>query len=68
MFSNSSKWITDKNFEKLTPLNLLHKANAQPVQETHREDLKNRHTLFRKKFTVENKSRKIAEIKKLRYS
>lgn len=52
MFSADQKWIMDKDFEGLSVINLYHKQNAAPKQAAHIENIKNRHMLIRKKFTV----------------
>jgi len=46
-----AKWITDKEFSGLNPINIFHKESANPDMPNHREDLKNRHILIRKKFS-----------------
>ena len=49
-----AKWIVNPNFYGLTPINVFHKEHAAPLYklEDHRDDLKNRHTFFRKVFDV----------------
>lgn len=46
-----SKWITDKDFEELTPINVFHKEHDESAAIGHRGDLMNRHMLIRKKFS-----------------
>lgn len=47
-----AKWICDRQFAELEPLALFHKELAAVEAPVHREDLKNRHMLVRKRFTV----------------
>ena len=44
--------ICHPDFADLAPLNVWHKEHAAYEQPSHPEKLKNRHTLFRKKFTL----------------
>ena len=44
--------ICHPDFADLAPLNVWHKEHAAYEQPSHPEELKNRHTLFRKKFTL----------------
>jgi hypothetical protein len=46
------KWIGDPRFSGLVPVNVLYKQLPERKQPEHREDLKNLHTLIRKKFIV----------------
>lgn len=54
-----NQWICNPRFQGIQPLNLLHKQldNIFTVPE-HREDLKNNHTLFRKKIQIDSKIKK----------
>ncbi len=47
-----AKWIMDEQFHGLVPINVFHKEQKQEATNNHREDLKNRHMLVRKQFTV----------------
>ncbi|MFH5185142.1 hypothetical protein ACHHV8_22240 [Paenibacillus sp. TAB 01] len=47
----SAQWIQDPDFSGLKPFSMLHKE-LNPVTHTHPEELKNRHTLFRKSFVL----------------
>lgn len=49
----SGKWIIDPAFKDLKPIELLHKQINEVVLDTHKENLKNRHMLIRKTFTLE---------------
>ena len=46
-------YICHPDFAELTPVNVFHKEYAEVEPFDHPEELKNRHILFRKKFTVD---------------
>jgi alpha-L-rhamnosidase len=48
----TAKWIMDKKFCGLTPINVFHKEMDKVPLTEHKSDLKNYHMLVRKKFTV----------------
>lgn len=48
-----AKWIIDKNFYGLTPINVFHKQSETPVLSEHKPELKNHHMLVRKTFHLE---------------
>src|SRR5690554_6517198 len=48
----TAAWIQDPQFAGLKPYSMLHKEQ-EPVKHEHPDNLKNRHTLFRKAFTLE---------------
>lgn len=49
----TNRWVCNPRYEKLEPLQLLHKQLDTAFQmPKHREDLKNNHTLFRKKVDI----------------
>jgi alpha-L-rhamnosidase len=47
-----AKWIMDKDFFGLTPINVFKREMDKVELTEHREDLKNRHVLFRKEFVI----------------
>lgn len=47
-----AKWIVDRDFYGLAPINVFHKELDKTKSTIHREDLKNRHMLVRKKFEI----------------
>lgn len=48
-----NRWVCNPKYSELQPLNLLHKQLDEAfVVPEHREDLKNNHTLFRKKIEI----------------
>ncbi|RAV19157.1 family 78 glycoside hydrolase catalytic domain [Paenibacillus contaminans] len=47
-----AKWIMDRAFAGLDPIELYRKETASPVPHKHRAELKNHHMLVRKTFTV----------------
>lgn len=50
-----NRWICDPEFQGLRPLETLHgHLDKDFVEEPHREELKNVHTLFRKKITIKH--------------
>jgi hypothetical protein len=58
VFNENAKWIIDKAFAGLKPVNFLQKANVPLAEDGHGEDLKNRHVLVRKKFICAEKPQK----------
>jgi alpha-L-rhamnosidase len=48
----TAKWIMDKKFYGLTPINVFHKEMEKPTLPEHKPDLKNYHMLVRKKFNI----------------
>lgn len=57
-----AKWISNKDFYNLKPINVFHKE-LEEIEINHREDLRNKHILFRKTFelkTVEKATVKIS--------
>ncbi len=53
-------WICNPRFAELTPLPTLHKQSDESFQAPeHREDLKNNHTLFRKKIQIEAGTKRV---------
>ena len=53
MHNFKGKWITNKDFYYLKPVNVFHKAEA-PFEYTPREELTNKHILFRSEFELDN--------------
>ncbi|OUS72187.1 alpha-L-rhamnosidase [Paenibacillus sp. MY03] len=49
----TAKWITDREFDGLVPIDLYRKELAPAQPYVHRADLRNRHMLFRKVFDVQ---------------
>lgn len=45
-----AKWVMDRSFYGLTPINLFHKQLTEVTIPDHKKELKNRHMLVRKKF------------------
>lgn len=56
------KWITHPLYAKLKPLNVFHKQLDNNFSYSHPEDMKNIHTLFLKKFTLDGFSRVMIKI------
>lgn len=55
-----NRWICNPRYEGLEPLQLLHKQLDPAFQlPEHREDLKNNHTLFRKKISIGKGTKRI---------
>lgn len=48
------KWITHPLYASLKPLNVFHKQLDTDFSYSHPEDMKNKHTLFLRRFTLEN--------------
>ena len=48
------KWITHPFYASLKPLNVFHKQLDTDFSYSHPEDMKNKHTLFLRRFTLEN--------------
>ena len=48
----NGKWITNKDFFDLKPVNVFHKAE-EPFEYTPREEIQNKHILFRSEFNLE---------------
>jgi alpha-L-rhamnosidase len=48
----NARWIINKRFEGLSPINVFYKQQHPPSLPEHRSDLKNLHTLFRKTFSL----------------
>ncbi len=49
-------WICTKEFESLKPISLFRKEMEPAAPYSHPENLRNKHILFRKKFTLKNKT------------
>ncbi|MBE7046222.1 MAG: alpha-L-rhamnosidase [Ruminococcaceae bacterium] len=49
----TGKWITNKDFYDLKPINVFHKAE-EPFEYTPREEIQNKHILFRCEFTLDD--------------
>ncbi len=47
-----AKWMIDRKFYGLTPVNVFHKEMADTTDDKHKEELKNYHMLVRKKFLL----------------
>jgi alpha-L-rhamnosidase len=49
-------WICTKEFEQLEPINLFHKEMEPGAVYSHPNNLRNKHVLFRKRFTIQDKT------------
>lgn len=50
-----ARWIMDKDFYGLAPINVFHRETEEVQLPPHREELKNRHMLIRKVFNINSK-------------
>lgn len=53
----TAKWIIDREFYGLTPINVFHKQLEQPALPEHKPELKNHHMMVRKKFYLEDSNK-----------
>ena len=54
-----AKWIMDKDFYGLTPINVFHKQLEEPVLPEHKPELKNHHMLVRKTFHLKKAEKNV---------
>ncbi len=57
-----AKFICHKDFSALLPFDMFHKEETEKYIPPHPEHLKNRHTLFRKRITLENTQNAVLKI------
>lgn len=50
----TAKWIINKQFAGVRPINVFHKQMAEYKPVEHKEDLKNNHMLVRRKFALDS--------------
>lgn len=56
------KWICRKEFLNLTPLNVFHREVNPDKDYTHRDNLKNIHTLFKRTFDFKGAKKAIIRL------